>query len=139
MKNCNFPILLIENDEIEVLTVQKAMTQRGISNPLIVFNCDRSGFDHLKDCNHLPSVILIDLASMTDDGTTFINNIKSEYRLKRIPIIALVSSNHDMSTWQKNETHSAGFMLKPRHYVEYEQMIGNIGRYCSLNHMSLTA
>lgn len=139
MKQYNFPVLLIDDDEIEVLTVQKAMTQRGISNPLIVFDSDESGFDHLKECNLLPSLILVDLASEKIDAKAFIKRLQSERRFKRIPIIALATSGCDISSWQKDETHSAGFMLKPKQYPEYEKMINSISNYCSLNYLPMTA
>jgi len=137
MKNTNnLPVLLVESDEIEILTMQRAMHENSIANPLIVCNSGDQGLKQLNRSVQVPKLILLDIKT---DAFTFLDKVRRDPKLRRVPIIVLTSSVADQANCIKQNVNAAGYMIKPNLYNGYKQMVSAIKTYWSLSQLPQTA
>lgn len=124
-------ILLVDDDPVEYMKVSRAFKKLDISNPLIHKNDGAEAKEYLEDCGELPGVILLDLNMPNMNGFEFLTYIKSDDRLKIIPIVVLTTSNNDKDKVESYKQSVAGYMVKPIRLEDYERVISTIKEYWS--------
>lgn len=60
-----------------------------------------------------PGLILLDLHMPRKDGRQALEEIKSDPRLKEIPVVILTGSDEDNDKWQSFDLHVAHYIVKP--------------------------
>jgi CheY-like chemotaxis protein len=127
------PILLLEDDAVDVKTIQRALLNNKIQNPLEVFGNGEEGMAYLdKSENPRPLLVLLDLNMPCMDGIEFLKKVKSESGVRRIPVIVLTNSE-DMADINKIfELGAAGFIKKPDDYMEFVRSVKIIYDYWTL-------
>lgn len=124
----NSPVLLVEDDENDVLFVQRAFKQSGILNPLRVVRNGDDAVDYLggtgaytdRQAHPLPVFVLLDLKMPRRSGLEVLAWAKERTGLKRIPIVVLTSSKKDDDVNQAYELGANSYLVKP---VSYEGLI----------------
>ena len=108
------PILLIEDDDVDVLSLQRAFRELEISNELI---CRKNGEEAIEYLNpedsDLPGLILLDLNMPRMNGIEFLTHIKNKDRLKVIPVVVLTTSSNRTDIEKSYDLQVAGYMIKP--------------------------
>ncbi|MEW8402566.1 MAG: response regulator, partial [Candidatus Thiodiazotropha sp.] len=95
----NETILLIEDDRVDIMTVQRALQKNNISNPLHVARTGLQALDMLRGANGvvkldpLPALILLDLNLPKMSGIEFLQELRKDPQLSALRIIVLTSSN----------------------------------------------
>ena len=79
--NNNKPILLVEDDMIDVMTVKRALKEIKIANAILVANNGEEALEMLKDINIKPCIILLDLNMPKMGGLEFLSIIKKNEQL----------------------------------------------------------
>lgn len=130
------PVLLIEDDTIDAMTVKKAAKDLNVANPLVhVFNGEEA-LEYLRnEANHKPCVILLDLNMPRMNGIEFLKIIKATPVLQCIPVIALTTSKSDFDKIQCFDHGVAGYIVKPTHYDEFVKAFKVLDLYWSLNEL----
>ena len=85
-------ILLLEDDLIDVMTVQRALEDLKIRNRLIIQSNGIEGLKFLNQSRELPGIILLDLNMPKMNGLEFLKSIKEDIRFQQIPVIVLTTS-----------------------------------------------
>jgi len=131
------PILLVEDDVVDVKTVQRAFSETGISNPLYVTG---NGEEALKFLRHegeysdhgkapTPGIILLDLNMPVMGGLEFLKIIKEGGKLRRIPVVVLTTSKEDSDMIQSYNLSVAGYIVKPVEFAKFIEVVKTINRY----------
>ena len=124
-------ILLIEEKEIEVVRLNKAISKEFKDYKIILAKNGNEALVILKSC--LIDITLIDLNMSEPDGIEFLSSLKSNLKLKHIPIIILTASKNDKDIKRCYKLGISGYLLKTLKYEDYEIKINTILRYWSLN------
>lgn len=133
MKNLR-PVLLVEDDDVDAMTVKRALKDRQISNPLIHPRDGGEALRYLNDpANKKPGIIFLDLDMKGIDGFEFLQNIKSDDKLKKIPVVVLTVSRNADDVSRSFELGAAGYIVKPSDYKEFVKMIETIQKYWTLS------
>lgn len=128
------PILLVEDDSIDVMTVKRAFKELDVTNPLVAAGDGEEALDYLKDQTSLkPCVILLDLNMPRMSGIEFLKIAKSDESLRTIPIIVFTTSNTEQDIIQSFELGAAGYMVKAVDYSKFIETIKTIDSYWSLS------
>ena len=128
------PILLIEDDDVDVMTVNRALQDSKVNNELVSIGNGEEAIQYLKDENtKKPGIILLDLNMPKMDGTEFLKVIKADKALKKIPIIILTTSNSDRDVIETFELGAAGYMVKSVDYEKFVETIRAIDQYWTLS------
>ncbi len=127
----NKPILLVEDDLIDQLTVKRALKELNISNPLLLAENGEEALDLLEDKQEeeLPYLILLDINMPRMSGIELLEIIKQKERYKPIPVIILTTSKDEQDLKRSYEHSIAGYMLKPIKYKDYMELIRVIHNY----------
>lgn len=123
----NDKILLIEDDRIDVLVIQKGVRRMNVPNSLIVYNSAVEALDFLKnsDSDDLPKVIILDLELPTMDGMDFLKIIKKDTALRKIPVVVVTTSQSSKNKIACYDLQVAGYFVKPLDYMSLIESIVN--------------
>ena len=81
------PILLIEDDDVDVMTVKRALKDLKVTNELVPMGDGEEAIEYLKSEGAVkPCIVLLDLNMPKMDGTEFLKIVKEDSALKKIPI-----------------------------------------------------
>jgi CheY-like chemotaxis protein len=120
----NKPILLIEDDQTDAMTVQRALREIKITNQLDIVGNGEEALTFLRDPgNEKPCIILLDLNMPRMNGIKFLRVAKQDPLLRRIPVVVLTTSREQQDRVDSFELGVAGYMVKP---VDYQQFVDTI-------------
>lgn len=130
----NKPVLLAEDDEVDVMSVQKAFKSLHITNELIVVGNGEEALNYLKDNKNVkPCVILLDIKMPLMDGIEFLKIIKTDEELRRIPVVVLTTSTNENDRMETFKLSIAGYMAKPVDHLRFIETIKTIDMYWTLS------
>jgi CheY-like chemotaxis protein len=118
------PILLVEDDSVDVMTVKRALRDVQVTNQLVHTGNGEEALEYLKnESNRKPYVILLDLNMPKMNGIEFLKTIKSDEVLKKIPVVVLTTSKDEHDIAESFKLGVAGYMVKS---VDYESSVETI-------------
>ena len=132
------PILLVEDDQIDAMTVKRALNEIKIKNPIVTAQNGEEALEYLNDeGNEVPCLILLDLNMPKMNGIEFLNVIKhsDKHKQRMIPVIVLTTSKDDQDKIETFKLSVAGYMVKPVDYLQFVETMKAIELYWSLSEM----
>ncbi|MCB9015957.1 MAG: response regulator [Lentimicrobiaceae bacterium] len=132
----NKPILLVEDDMIDAMTVKRALKELNILNPVVTVENGEEALTYLRDSeNEKPGIILLDLNMPRMNGIEFLGIAKKDDNLKLIPVIVLTTSLDEIDRVDTFNLGVAGYMVKPVDYKKFVEVIKAIKLYWSLSEL----
>ncbi len=123
-------ILLIEDDRVDIMTVQRALEKNQIRNPLHVA---RTGIEALQllrgeaDLEKItPALILLDLNLPKMSGIEFLHQVRNDPALKDLRIIVLTSSNEPKDRDAAFAYDVDDYIVKPHSFGEFSRAIATV-------------
>jgi CheY-like chemotaxis protein len=127
-------ILLVEDDDIDVMTVQRAFRKNNISNPLKVAGNGIEALEMLRG-GEIPihnRIILLDINMPRMDGIEFLRELRADPELRATTVVVLTTSNEDRDRVQAYELNVAGYLLKPVTFVNFVEIMAMLNKYWTL-------
>jgi CheY-like chemotaxis protein len=132
----NRPILLVEDDNADMMTVRRALKDLNVPNELVHYLNGENALDYLRnDANKGPCVILLDLNMPKMNGIDFLAAVKADAELRQIPVIILTISNEEDDRTKCFELSAAGYILKPSTYDEFIKAMKTLDIYWTLSEL----
>lgn len=132
----NRPILLVEDDEVDVLMVQRALRDLSVENPLRVASNGEVALTLLQDDEEdRPALILLDLNMPRMGGLDFLRTLRETGAAKGIPVVVLSTSRQDRDVLESFNMNIAGYMVKPVDYQKFVELMSTIDRYWTLSEL----
>lgn len=128
-------ILLIEDDAIEVMKLNRAISSLNLSHNIIEAHNGEDALLLLEQKENLPDIILLDLNMPKINGIEFLTILKNNDILKYVPTIILTTSSNQKDLLECYKIGIAGYVLKPLKYDEYVLKIDNLLKYWSMNEL----
>jgi CheY-like chemotaxis protein len=123
-------ILLIEDDKVDIMTVQRALKKNEISNPLYIARTGLEAFSMLRGEGGIeklsPALILLDLNLPKMSGIEFLRELRSDPKLKGLHIIVLTSSNEPKDQAAAYEYNVDDYIVKPHSFDEFTRAMATI-------------
>ena len=130
------PILLVEDDRVDAMTVERALKGLKVRNPLVHSINGEQALAYLRDeGNGKPCVILLDLNMPKMNGIEFLRIVKANSVLKKIPIVVLTTSKEKEDIAESFKLGTAGYMVKPADYEKFVEIIEAIYLYWTLSEL----
>ncbi|WP_305909637.1 response regulator [Methylomarinum sp. Ch1-1] len=118
------PILLVEDDLVDVMTVKRAFRELEVVNVLVTVSNGEEAIAYLQQPTQgLPCVILLDINMPKMNGLECLDILKEHSLFKNIPVIMLTSSKEQQDVDQSFIKGISGYILKP---VDYDQFLASI-------------
>ncbi len=130
-------ILLIEDDEVDVMNVQRAFKKNSFQNPLYIANNGLEALALLKGdgrqaLNPVPKIILLDINMPKMGGIEFLQQLRNDKLLRSISVFVLTTSNEDCDKIAAYNLNVAGYILKPVSFERFVEALGTLGAYWDL-------
>jgi CheY-like chemotaxis protein len=132
------PVLLIEDDVSDFRLVQRAFAKLKPSVPMIRLTHGDEAVAYLageapyenRALHPIPSVILLDIKLPRRSGFEVLEWIRAqESRLKRVPIVMLTSSRHQVDVNRAYDLGVNSYLVKPSNNSELEQLASTFHAY----------
>lgn len=127
-------ILLIEDDEVDVMTVKRAFEKNHITNPLFVAGDGIEGLEMLRG-GEIPKgrrLVLLDLNMPRMNGIEFLRELRGDPELRLTPVVVLTTSNDDQDKVSAYNMNVAGYLLKPVTFQNFCDVMVALNKYWSL-------
>jgi len=136
MKNV---LLIVEDSEEDFIATQRALkgTDGGITSALVHCQDGEQALDYLfhrgqyadKEKYPAPNLILLDLNLPVIDGLEVLDKIKSNTKLKRIPVIVLTTSSAERDIDRCYELGANSFIQKPVRLDAFFEAVARVKDY----------
>jgi CheY-like chemotaxis protein len=130
------PVLLLEDDSVDAMTVKRALKDLDVKNPLVRVLNGEQALEYLYNrANAEPCVILLDLNMPRMNGIEFLKIAKTDSRLKGIPIVVLTTSRADQDKLDCFDNSVAGYIVKPVDYNGFLDAMKILNLYWTLSEL----
>ncbi len=109
-------ILLIEDDPGDVLLTTEAFQASKVTNVLRVVSDGAEAIEHLRahaEAGTAPDLVLLDLNLPKVSGPEILEFIKTDPRLRRIPVVVLTTSAAEEDIVRTYDRHANAYVTKP--------------------------
>lgn len=136
----NRPILLVEDNPMDVDLTRRAFAKRNIANPLEVARDGEEALAWLprwEAGEPLPVVILLDLKLPRVPGLEVLRQLKAHPLCARIPVVVLTTSREDADVDAAYALGVNSYIVKPVEFEKFIEVAAQIDLYwCVLNQNS---
>lgn len=131
------PILLVEDNPMDVDLTRRAFAKRNISNPLEVARDGEEALawvERFVDGEPLPVVILLDLKLPRVPGLDVLREVKRHPQLSSVPVVVLTTSREDEDVKTTYQLGANSYIVKPVEFDKFMEVATQIDLYwCVLN------
>jgi len=127
-------ILLVEDDSKDVELTLTALEEYNLANEVIVARDGEEALEYLYSRGKFktrsgdnPSVMLLDLKLPKVDGLEVLKQIKSEEKLRMIPVVVLTSSKEEKDMVASYRLGVNAYVVKPVDFHEFVNAIKELG------------
>lgn len=129
--------LLIEDDEDHAELVIRSLKSNRIINRIDHINNGAEALEYLfgKGKYHsqlLPDIILLDLKLPKIDGLEVLEKIKTDERLKMIPVVVLTTSDAEKDRTSAYLKHANSYLVKPLDFNQFRKMAEELNLYWAI-------
>lgn len=139
MQNKNHPILLIEDNPVDVDLTIRAFKKQNITNPIEIARDGEEAINMIekwKDSKLIPVVILLDLKLPKYNGLEVLKEIKTHPVFKKIPVVVLTSSAEDSDINAAYDLGANSYIVKPVQFDKFIEVAAQIELYWTVLNIS---
>lgn len=130
-------ILVAEDDEDDQIMIKDAWAEARLSNAIYFVKDGEELMDYLRHQGRFsdkclspkPGLILLDLNMPRKDGREALKEIKSDPQLRRIPVVALTTSQAEEDILRTYDLGVNSFITKPVSFESLVEILKNLGKY----------
>jgi len=127
-------ILLVEDDQRDVELTMTALGEYNLANEIVVTRDGQQALDYLYCRGEFgarsydnPAVLLLDLKLPKVNGLEVLQQIKSDERLKMIPVVVLTSSREEKDMMRSYKLGVNAYVVKPVDFHEFVNAVKELG------------
>ena len=127
-------LLIVEDDPNDVELTLTALEEYNLANEVIVTRDGEEALDYLycrgnfsARSNDNPAVLLLDLKLPKRDGLEVLRQIKSDEKLKLIPVVVLTSSHEEKDVVASYKLGVNAYVVKPVDFHEFVNAVKELG------------
>ena len=132
-------ILIVEDDPRDVELTMTALEDYNLANEVVVTRDGAEALDYLycrgefdSRSNENPAVILLDLKLPKIDGLEVLQRIRSDERLKMIPVVVLTSSHEEKDMVRSYQLGVNAYVVKPVDFHEFVNAVKELGMFWAI-------
>lgn len=130
-------VLLVEDDEVDIMNVQRAFRKNNINNPLFIARNGIEALDALLKRNEtliipMPRIILLDINMPKMGGLEFLAELRTFPELKSISVFVMTTSNEESDKIAAYNLNVAGYILKPLSFEGFANAVSILNHYWHL-------
>jgi CheY-like chemotaxis protein len=135
-------ILLVEDDALDVMNVQRAFKKNNITNPLTVASDGVEALQILRGTHpNVPlfpnerRLILLDLNMPRMNGIEFLHALRDDPDLHPTTVIVLTTSDEERDKVEAYKLNVAGYILKPVTLSAFVEIMAALNKYWTVSEL----
>jgi CheY-like chemotaxis protein len=127
-------ILIVEDDPKDVELTLTALEEYNLANEVVITRDGEEALDYLycrgnfeRRTSDNPAVLLLDLKLPKVDGLEVLQQIKSDEKLRMIPVVVLTSSREEKDMVASYKLGVNAYVVKPVDFHEFVNAIKELG------------
>jgi len=127
-------LLLVDDDEVDVLNVRRALERGRITNQIWVANDGIEGLATLRG-TEMPRdrrLVLLDINMPRMNGIEMLREMRADPELQMTSVVMLTTSNDDFDRVESYRLNVAGYLVKPVTFVSFVELMTALNRYWTL-------
>jgi CheY-like chemotaxis protein len=135
MSNMTRPILLVEDNPMDVDLTRRAFAKRKLVNPFEVLRDGEEALAYLRRWEAdapLPVVVLLDLKLPKVDGLEVLRQIKAHPQFRSVPVVILTTSAEDCDVQTAYQLGANSYIVKPVDFDKFIEVAEQIELYWSV-------
>jgi len=124
------PILLVEDDSVDVMAVQRVLKDLKVANEIAYAGDGEAALAYLRCPDHeTPCVILLDLNMPKMNGLEFLEALRADEALKDILVVVVTTSPDQQDRARSFELGVVAYIIKCSSYSEFRESMMAITSY----------
>ncbi|WP_027526651.1 response regulator [Bradyrhizobium sp. Ec3.3] len=132
-------ILIVEDDPRDVELTLTALDEHKLANEVVITRDGKEALDYLhcreqfaSRADENPAVILLDLKLPKVDGLEVLQQIRSDQKLKMIPVVVLTSSHEEKDMLATYQLGVNAYVVKPVDFHEFVNAVKELGMFWAI-------
>jgi CheY-like chemotaxis protein len=131
-------ILLVDDDEVDCMNVQRAFRKSNIANPLTIAHNGVEALDMLRGTNGCakieptPRIILLDINMPKMNGLEFLRELRADKDLHNISVFVMTTSNDEKDRFEAYNNNVAGYIIKPISFENFVTAVSTLNSFWQL-------
>lgn len=129
------PILLVEDNPMDVDLTLRAFKKRNLANPIEIARDGEEAVAFIEKWEKgapVPAIVLLDLKLPKVDGLEVLRRIKSHPIYRAIPVVILTTSSQDGDIRKAYEIGANSYIVKPVEFDKFMDVAVQIEMYWSV-------
>ncbi|HBB33840.1 MAG TPA: two-component system response regulator [Cyanobacteria bacterium UBA8803] len=129
-------ILLVEDNSNDIELTLTALQENHLADAVVVVRDGEEALDYLyrRGTFHMrmdgnPTVVLLDLKLPKVDGLEVLSQIKSDPKLRRVPVVMLTSSREERDLAKSYDLGVNAYVVKPVDFHQFVNAIKEVGLF----------
>lgn len=128
-------ILLVEDDYLDIMNVERELKRIGMEQPLLVARNGREALKMLRGeggtpkISPAPSVILLDINMPKMNGIEFLTEMRHDPEFSHIPVFIMTTSNEETDRMSAQKLNVAGYILKPLTFDNFDNNLSSLDSF----------
>ena len=134
-------IVLVDDDDVDVMNVQRAFEKGKLPHPTWVAQDGIAALALLRS-GEVPAtrrLVLLDLNMPRMNGIEFLKELRADPALRMTPVVVLSTSNDERDKAAAYELNVAGYLLKPVTFSAFVELISTLHHWWSIVEFPPTA
>ena len=127
-------ILLVEDDYLDIMNVERELKKIGISQPLHVARNGREALKMLRGngvekITPAPKVILLDINMPKMNGIEFLTELRHDPEFSHIPVFIMTTSNEETDRMAAQKLQVSVYILKPLSFENFDNNLSSLDSF----------
>ena len=128
------PILLVEDNPMDVDLTLEAFREHGVVNPIVVCRDGEEALQYIAEhgCSHrplLPALVLLDLRLPKVDGIEVLRQARNDEVWKQVPVVVLTTSRENADIESAYRLGVNSYIVKPVDFLAFADVVKTIKIY----------
>jgi CheY-like chemotaxis protein len=124
-------IVLVEDDDVDVMNVERAFEKANIPRPVFRAADGVEALEFLRTPTTALErrLVLLDLNLPRMNGIEFLRELRADEQLRRTPVVVLTTSDDQQDKSDAFDLNVAGYLLKPSTFGSFVDLMASLDRY----------
>lgn len=127
-------ILLVEDDPSHRLLIRKNLENHGVSNQISEVEDGQEALDYIYGVDMyadrkkypMPDIVILDIKMPRVDGFGVLEKLKSDPKMKSIPVIMLTTSSRDEEVAKGYKYGANAYVTKPLDFADFAKKLHDL-------------
>lgn len=130
-------VLLVEDDEVDIMNVQRAFKKSNLNNPLFIAHNGIEALEILRGQKPgisipSPRIALVDINMPRMGGIELVTEVRKDAMLRSLSVFMMTTSNEESDKIAAYNLNVAGYILKPLSFEGFVNAVSILNHYWHL-------